>query len=185
MRVLIIAEDPRLDQYMLKPLVEAAMGFAGKPRAKVQVCQDASQRGDSTVINEAAILELVELYPMNDLYILCVDRDCRGERLLALKNLEASINAVLENQKFIAACGIQELEVWVLAGMTDLDPAWNEVRVHCHPKETYFDPHAEKRKVTETPGRGRKVLGEEAAKRYAARVRTMCPEIQVCEVAAV
>ncbi|MBZ0214341.1 MAG: hypothetical protein K8H99_11115, partial [Nitrospirae bacterium] len=162
--------------------VKAALAHAGKPRAKVLVCQDSSQRGDSTVINERAIRDLIDLYPMNDLYVLCVDRDCDKGRPLALRNLETAINTSLTKQKFVTACGLEELEVWVLAGMTDLPDNWADVKADCHPKETYFEPHAERRQVLDTPGRGRKVLGEEAATKYATRVRTMCPEIQVCEV---
>jgi hypothetical protein len=183
-RVLVIAEDPRLDQYMLKPLIQAALEHAGRPRAKVQVCQDPGQRGDSTVISQSAILNLIELYPMNDLYILCVDRDCNQGRPSALADLEAAVNRQLQGQRFVACCGQEELEVWVLAGMTDLDAQWNAVRSHCHPKENFFQPHTEKRKVIDTPGRGRKLLGEEAAAQYASRVRKMCPEIRTSEEAA-
>jgi len=184
MRVLVIAEDPRNDQYMLKPLIKAAMAFSGKPSAKVQVCQDGSQRGDSTVINKDAIRDLIDLYPMNDVYILCVDCDCRDGRPLALKNLEQVINSDLVGKRFVAVCGMQELEVWVLAGMTDLPDIWSDVTASCHPKENFFDPHASRRKVEDTPGRGRKILGEEAATRYTNRVRNLCPEIQACEVGA-
>ena len=42
-------------------------------------------------------------------------------------------------------------------------------------KETYFEPFAERRGLSESPGRGRKVLGEEASRRIAA-IRQKCPE---------
>lgn len=40
MRVLVIPEDFRKDQYMLKPIIGAIMAKLGKPRAKVMICQD-------------------------------------------------------------------------------------------------------------------------------------------------
>ena len=47
MRVLVIPEDFRKglsrgtrDQYILKPIISAMMSAVGKPRAKVQVCQE-------------------------------------------------------------------------------------------------------------------------------------------------
>ena len=38
LNVLVIAEDYRLDQYVLKPLVEKMMQAIDQPRARVQMC---------------------------------------------------------------------------------------------------------------------------------------------------
>ena len=40
MRVLVIPEDFRNDQYLLKPLFERLFRSIGKPRTRVQVCQN-------------------------------------------------------------------------------------------------------------------------------------------------
>jgi hypothetical protein len=40
MRVLVIPEDFRKDQYMLKPIINALMKSLGKPSAKIRICQD-------------------------------------------------------------------------------------------------------------------------------------------------
>ena len=40
MNVLIIPEDLRNDQYVLKPIISALLQNLGKPRANVQVCRD-------------------------------------------------------------------------------------------------------------------------------------------------
>lgn len=40
MNVLVIPEDFRKDQYVLKPIIKAMMAQLGKPRAKVRVCSD-------------------------------------------------------------------------------------------------------------------------------------------------
>ena len=39
MRVLVIPEDFRKDQYMLKPIITALMKSLGKPSAKIRICQ--------------------------------------------------------------------------------------------------------------------------------------------------
>lgn len=40
MKILVIPEDFRKDQYILKPIITAIMAKLGKPRTKVMVCQD-------------------------------------------------------------------------------------------------------------------------------------------------
>ena len=40
MKILVIPEDFRKDQYILKPIITAMMAKLGKPRTKVMVCQD-------------------------------------------------------------------------------------------------------------------------------------------------
>lgn len=182
MKVLIIPEDPRLDQYMLKPLVKAALEFAGKANPKVMVCQESSLRGDSTIIHFDAIKEVIEFNLLYDAFILCVDRDCRETRPDSLQTFEKQIREAFPNKKFVAVCGIEELEVWLLAGMEDLEEAWDTIRKECHPKETYFEPYVERRKLGNGLGKGRQRLGEEAAKRYSQWVRQLCPEIQACEM---
>jgi len=44
-KVLVIPEDVRKDQYMLKPIIEAMMKAKDKKRAKVIVCQNPRLRG--------------------------------------------------------------------------------------------------------------------------------------------
>lgn len=182
MKVLIIPEDPRFDQYMLKPLVEAALAYAGKPRAKVQMFLGSQTWGYAAVSNAGNLKEIINDYKIYDAFILCVDRDCDMGRRTALTNLERQVRAEFPEKHFVAVCGIEELEVWALAGMTDLPDAWSEVRSECHPKERYFEPYVFRRNLLETPGGGRGVLGKEAAKLYADRVRRLCTEIQACEI---
>ncbi len=47
MNILVIPEDFRKDQYMLKPIIIAMMEALGKPKTKVRVCQDPLLRGVS------------------------------------------------------------------------------------------------------------------------------------------
>ena len=40
LNVLIVAEDYRKDEYILKPIVNSMLEEIGKPRANVRVCRD-------------------------------------------------------------------------------------------------------------------------------------------------
>jgi len=51
MRVLIISEDFRKDQYMLKPIIEAMFKALGRPRAKILVCKEPLLRGVSQALD--------------------------------------------------------------------------------------------------------------------------------------
>lgn len=175
--MLVIPEDFRKDQYVLEPLVRALMAEAGRPRAKVEVCKDPLLGGLSAALDPARLAEVIERYPMVDLFLLVVDRDGEPGRRDALDRVERESAARLAaRQGFIGECAWQELEVWLLAGH-ELPAAWTwaEVRAEPHAKERFFEPFARQCGVVEHPGEGRKTLAREAASRYA-RVRQLCPE---------
>lgn len=178
MNVLIIPEDFRQDQYVLKPIVTAMLASLGKPRANVRVCRDPLLHGISQALTWSYIQDILERYRgMTDLFLLCVDRDCEPTRRTALDNLERQAKDLLG----ISACLLgenawQEIEVWILAGH-DLPSewSWRKIREHRDPKEAYFAPFAKQRGVELGLGGGRKVLAEEAARRYD-RLRRLCLE---------
>ncbi len=177
MRVLVIPEDFRKDQYMLKPIITAMMAALGKPRAKVIICTDPLLGGISEALKWENIESIIERYPMVDLFLLCVDRDGNRDRATVLNNLETKAATILSpNSLFLAENAWQEIEVWILAGQ-DLPKEynWQKIRQEIDPKETYFLPFSEQRNLLDTPGEGRKPLAEEAAKRYDS-IRQLCPE---------
>lgn len=180
MNVLVIPEDFRVDQYILLPIISAMMAELGKPKAKVRVCRDPLLGGVEQALDRDRIREVIDRYRgMVDLYLLCVDRDGKPGRRMALDGIEVFAReecGLGPGRVLLAENAWQELEVWVLAGH-DLpkDWDWGEVRREIHPKEAYFQPIAEGRKLTEEPGGGRKTLAEEAARRYG-RIRQLCPE---------
>ncbi len=184
MRVLIIPEDVRLDQYMLKPLFKAMMAHLGKPRAIVEVCQNPRFQGVSQVLKWENLEKVLTQYRQVDLFIICVDRDGVESREAVLQNLEDQAQHFLGKtiQVVFGAQAWQEMEVWVLVGFGDLpkDWKWSEVRSVRDPKELYFYPYAEQRGVINSPAKGRKSLGLEAAKNYD-RIRQLCPEVQALE----
>lgn len=178
MNVLVIPEDFRKDQYMLKPIVLAMMKSLGKPKATVKVCQDPLLGGIGEALKEERLQEILERYKgMVDLFLLCVDRDGNDNRRQRLTALEEKAAAILKGDHlFLAENAWQEIEVWVLAGH-DLPKAWiwQTIRAEVHPKERYFEPFANQRSLSNSPGQGRKLLAEEAAQNYS-RIRKLCHE---------
>ncbi len=178
MNVLVIPEDFRKDQYILKPIVEAMVQAVGRPRATVIVCQDPLLGGIDQATKWERIKEVLDRYRgMVDVFLLIVDRDGNPGRRIALDNIERNAAGYLPSGRlFLAENAWQEVEVWILAGHALPDDwQWQEVRQHPNPKETYFEPFARSRGVVDGPGQGRKTLAREAAGNYT-RIRTLCRE---------
>ncbi len=174
MRVLIIPEDSRKDKDILKPLFESLFRSIGKPRARIQVCENPVLGGDVQALKSERIEEIVnDNEGMIDIFILCVDRDGKEGRRERLNELEEEFGNA---QTFFAENAWEEIETWVLAGL-DLPAGWNwaNVRGEISVKERYFEPFASQQGVAGTPGGGRKALGEEAARNTPA-IRRKCPE---------
>ncbi|MBL8945370.1 MAG: hypothetical protein JNK45_19555 [Myxococcales bacterium] len=177
--VLVIPEDFRKDQYVLKPLVERLMqDVVSKPR--VRVCCDPLLGGVDQATRWDRIQEIVDRYRgMTKVFLLIVDRDGEPDRTKALAGLESRAAALLEGTAavFLAENAWQEVEVWILAGMTDLpkDWKWADIRAERDPKESYFEPYVRLRGLQDILQSGRDVLAREAAARYK-RVRQLCPE---------
>jgi hypothetical protein len=178
MNVLIIPEDFRKDQYVLKPIVTAMLKAAGSPRARIEVCRRPLLEGISQSLDWDRVSEILTIYSgMVDLFLLCVDRDGEAGRRSSLDRVEALATDLLgPGKRLMGENAWQEIEVWVLAGH-DLaaDWVWRDIRAEIHPKERYFDPFAKQRGVNQTPGGGRKMLALEAVRRYG-RIRQLCPE---------
>ena len=175
MKVLVIPEDFRNDQYILKPLFERLLQSAGKPHARVRVCQDPPLGGVGEALKVERLKDIVAQYDgMTDLFVLCVDRDGDRGRRGRLDRIEAELGK--DGQAFLAGEAWEEVETWVLAGL-DLpkDWRWRDVRAEVQVKERYFAPLARERGVADGPGGGRKALGEEAARNLPA-IRGKCRE---------
>ena len=174
MNVLVIPEDFRKDQYILKPLFERLFRSIGKRRARVRVCQDPLLGGIDQALRSERIQEVVDQHDgMTDIFILCVDRDGEQGRRDRLDEVEGEFGIGLT---FLAENAWEEIETWALAGLTlPQGWAWAEVRSEVHVKETYFDVLARRRGVADGPGGGRKSLGDEAARSIPA-IRQKCPE---------
>lgn len=174
----MIPENVVKDQFILKPIVGAMLKHLGR-RATVRVCQNPVLNGVAEALDWTVVSEILDNYKSwADQILLIVDRDGnegRQQRLTQLEELAA--DELGDRAVFLAENARQEVEVWVLAGMTDRRANWDWTAVRDEPnsKETYFVPYAKLQGVDKGPGGGRKVLAKEAAGKYD-RVRKLCPE---------
>lgn len=182
MKVLIIPEDCRKDQYVLKPLVEKMLLAVGRPRARVEVCFNPRLRGVAQAMDWEILRGILDRNRMVDLFLLCVDRDGHHGRKTGLERLERLAAESLPAGRLLAENAWQEVEVWLLAGHElPSDWSWRDVREEPNAKERYYAAFARARGVFDHPDEGRKALMREAAARYD-RIRQLCPEdIQALE----
>ncbi len=174
MNILVIPEDFRNDQYILKPLFERLFANMDRERAQVRVCRDPLLGGVGEALKTERIQDIVERYGgMTDIFILCVDRDGNRGRRQRLDQIE---DAFRNGRTFLAENAWEEIETWVLAGLNlPRNWRWADVRAEIHVKEQYFEPLADERGVADGPGGGRKALGKEAARNIPA-IRGKCPD---------
>jgi len=141
MKILVIPEDFRKDQYMLKPIIEKMLKLLFcKSQAKIIVCRDPVLRGVSQALNFEKIEEIITRYYGMDMFLLCVDRDGQATKRAKLDNLEEKANELLSETKiFFAENAWQEIEVWVLAGHSlPSEWNWNEIRQESNPNRDLF-----------------------------------------------
>ena len=174
MNVLIIPEDFRNDQYILKPLFSRLFQSIGKRHVRVDVCRDPLLGGVGEALKSERIAEVIGKHGgMTDIFILCIDRDGEQGRRQRLDQIEAEFGDV---RVFLAENAWEEIETWILAGLNlPTDWNWSTVRAEVQVKETYFEPLAAQRGLSDALGGGRKHLGEEASRRINA-IRQKCPE---------
>ena len=186
MNILLIPEDFRKDQYILKPLFSRLFRRLGAPNPQVVVCRDPLLGGIDETLKIDRLAEIVnDQQGMTDIFILCVDRDGAEGRRQRLDRIEAEFQ---DRCVFFAENAWQEVETWALAGLTlPAEWRWADVRDEVQVKERYFEPLAVRRglvSATEYSRRGLnseesrriwQVLGEEAARRVPA-IRQKCTE---------
>ena len=177
MNVMIIPEDFRKDQYILKPLFSRLFSSLDARKAHITVCQNPRLGGIGEALKPERLREIVEQFGgMTDIFILCVDRDGDKGRRQSLDWIEAELRPSCTSCVFFAENAWEELETWVLAGL-DLPDGWSwaEVRAEVQVKERYFEPLAARRGFAPDSDASRKELGKEASRRVN-RIRQICPE---------
>ena len=174
MNVLIIPEDFRNDQYILKPIFSQLVGTFNRPSIHIQICRNPLLGGVGEALKSDRIAEIVAKYRgMIDIFILCVDRDGVVGRRHRLDLLEAEFAG---SGPLLAENAWEELETWVLAGINlPSQWRWAAVRAAVDVKERYFEPLVVQRGLTDGPGGGRRALGDEAS-RHMDAIRQKCPE---------
>ena len=172
MTVLVVPEDFRKNQFILKPLLSRLLASLGKPRATVRVCQDPLLGGVGEAFKSERIAEIVDRCGGRvQVILLCIDRDGDTGRRQRLDQLEQQFG-----ERLLGAEAWEEIETWALAGV-ELPPGWTwaDVRAEVDVKERYFDVLARQRGIDGGPDGGRSELGEEASRRIDA-IRRKCPD---------
>ncbi len=174
MRVLVIPEDFRNDQYLMKPLFQRLFRTLGWRHAHIRICRDPLLGGIGEALKDERIQQIMTQYRGTmDIFILCVDRDGNEGRQERLKEIEKRFG---NDRHFFAENAWEEIETWALAGLKlPKNWDWKRVRAEVHVKETYFEPLARLRGVANSHSGGREELGEEAARNVPA-IRMKCPE---------
>jgi hypothetical protein len=182
-RVAVVCEDHRLDQYILRPVLESLLAKLGKPRARVTAVTNPQLTGFSTLLTR--LCEVVERYDgVVDLVVIASDTDCddgidgRRDKCAQLRNRLDSCRLMRAN--VVVVCAIQEIEVWALWGARANLPAWNVVRGDCDPKETYLNGFLTKADLKRAD-RGRSRLVEASLSTGWDSLAQGCPELQTLE----
>ena len=138
MNVLVIPEDFRKDQYILRPIFRRLFSSLDRP-ANVTICQDPLLGGVANALKTERLQEVVEQYRgMVDVFVLCVDRDGLVGRRDRLEQIEETFG---NGRTFLCENAWEELETWLLAGLA-LPKEWRgrDVRAAVDVKERYFEP---------------------------------------------
>lgn len=175
--VLVIPEDFTKDEHILKPLVEHILEDCGR-KAQVQVCRDPNFQGVQAALNLDRLREVIARYPMVQLFILFVDRDGKPGRKQRTDEIERTFSVELEPEarRFLAEVAWQEVEVFILAGLTL--PSywkWNEIRSDANVKDTFFKKLVLLSGMSKHPHEGRKKLMAESISNWR-RIKSRCPE---------
>jgi hypothetical protein len=172
LKVLIIPEDQELDRYIAQPVVEALFDDLGRT-ARIAVISEPRLRGASQALDREMIARIIEENPMEDLFLLVVDRDCDREGNVAKAHARQAEHA----DKLIACLAVHEIEVWMLAlHKESLSLSMADVRAHCDPKEEWAEPFLA-RSGSDGPGRGRK-HAMQAIKGKWRSLRDTCTELR-------
>jgi hypothetical protein len=171
-KVLVIPEDPTLDQYILKPVMERLFADLGRS-ARVNVLWNPRLRGVSEALDPSIVRHIVATYSMNDLFLLAVDRDADEHRAKRARMLETE-----HPGRLFACLAVEEIEVWMLALHRDRLPSpWAEIRGERDPKERFAYPflaaHAPKR---DDAGQGRKWAMRDLGAHWKGLL-DVCPEL--------
>ena len=153
-RVLVIAEDPTWNGYILKPLTKALLADVGRPAARVELLTSPRLQGYDQA-RKAIPDELPHRYAFFDLWLFFPDADrANPDREQWLEEKLASRGITL------FCCPAQpEVEIYACVGFRDdLNEPWKAIREHPHMKEEVFQPLLERQRATGRVGGGRREM---------------------------
>jgi hypothetical protein len=171
-KVLVIPEDPKLDQYILKPVVARIFADLNKS-PRIEVLFNPRLRGVDQALSSAKLSQIVETFPMIDLFLVIVDRD--GVRS---RQEIATVRETEHPNRLFVCLAIEEVEVWMLAvHHQGLGTAWGEIRGEVNPKERFAIPFLKDRSPRLDPGQGRVWAMRDLGAQWRG-VQERCPEIK-------
>lgn len=195
MDIILIPEDPKRDQYVLKPVFQQMYDWLGVNGYTVEMAP--WKPGSVSAATDWNQLEafIDKMKFETDFFLLCIDRDAKeARRTTDAERKPDQIDKLRDraHQKFadegwldttfFGIAAREEVEVWALGGLENLpdDWTWRDVRSDPHPKENYFEPFAEDLGVDERDANGLKALGRESASNYRT-LRQKCEELERLE----
>lgn len=172
LRVLVVPEDPTYNGYILKPVIQALLAAAGRPRAVVTVLSSPRLTGFDHAMR-AIRDELPAKYRHFDLWIFVPDADRAGEAAMA--KLEADLGKV--GIRLLVCAAQPEVEIYAcVAHRASLGMSWNDARQHRSFKEQVFEPVLARHGDPRRPGGGRDQLVASALSNFQALLQ-FCPEL--------
>jgi hypothetical protein len=171
-KVMVIPEDPTLDQYILKPVMERMFLDLGR-RARVEVLANPRLRGVAQALDAATVARVMAMYPMIDLFCLMVDRDGVPER-----PVEARARETEHPDRLMVCLAVEEVEVWMLAVHRErLAASWQDIRSERDPKERFARPFLEAHAPRQSLGAGRVWAMRDLGNKWRG-VLAVCPELE-------
>jgi hypothetical protein len=171
-KVLVIPEDPTLDQYILKPIVHRLFADLGRT-ARIDILSNPRLRGVDQALNQTVLTGIAETFRMIDLFLVLVDRDGDPVRPALARTREGE-----HAEKLFVCLAVEEVEVWMLALHRDsLRASWNEIRAEMNPKERFALPFLRDRAPKLDAGGGRAWAMRELGAGWRGLLQ-VCPELQ-------
>ena len=175
--VLVIAEDPKYNGVILKPLVSAIVADAGKPRANVRIADKPRPRGYAHVLRLIRN-EFLQEYGHFDLWLFFPDAD------RAVPDAMARLESDLAHRRIRLLCCPAEPEVEIFACLgfrRAIDIGWDEARTHPRLKEEIFQPLLRRQPLRGSSPVGRASKGRALMIRQSLRslpqLYQLCPEL--------
>ena len=171
MKILVIPEDPMLDQYILKPVMERLFADLGLA-ARVTVLWNPRLRSVDQALNPSVVRDIVATYSMIDLFLIIVDRDADEHRAT-----RAHTREIEHPGRLLVCLAVEEVEVWMLALHRERLPSpWAEIRGERDPKERFAYPFLAAHAPKLDAGQGRKWAMRDLGARWKGLL-DVCPEI--------
>jgi hypothetical protein len=171
-KVMVIPEDPTLDQYILAPIVKQLFEDLGRS-ARVSVLSNPRLQGVSQALDKDVLHDIVRTNRMIDLFLVLVDRDADEKR-----HAVAQARSAEHPNKLFVCLAVEEVEVWMLALHRDtLDVPWKSIREERDPKERFAHPFLADRAPPLSPGNGRAWAMRTLGQKWRG-ILDVCPELQ-------